>query len=304
MEKKNEVYHIKIYSIFLFEFKELFDSSYSRWIYIYLKLKNNAKIQFGKEDYYPLNVDQIAGFFNIDRATVFDCLKDLRQLRLLSKKGRNLYRLEGEELLIETYCMAQGIESNIHEEQFIPIHNNFFKDMFNSGCGIKEAEVYYYLVNSNGHYAIKEPLVEVNVRNNKVCADLRMDHRTLKKTTIKLLDAGLLIKERNGKLLTKAPKPIKKCNKLQPLMKIEWSTDKSNPLAKVSDKSKLNENFLGWYKSIDGMRETEMLRHSQFKVVLGGTRLADGIPPTPDQIERQKRIRETGVVAEQLEVLD
>lgn len=304
MEKKNEVYHIKIYSKFLFEFKEIFESSYSRWIYIYLKLKNNAKIQFGKEDYYPLNVAQIAGFFNIDRATVFDCFKDLAQLRLLSKKGRNLYRLEGEEVLIASYYKAEGIESNIHEEHFIPVHNNFFKDMFNSGCSIKEAEVYYYLIYSNRHYAISEPLVEVNVKNNKVCADLRMDHRTLKQIIIKLINAGLLNREHNGRLLTKSPKPVKKYNKIQPLIEIEWHTEKPKPIANVSDKPDSNKNFLGWYKSIDGMRETEMLRHPQFKVVLGGTRLADGIPPTPDQIERQKRIRETGVVTEQLEVLD
>jgi hypothetical protein len=302
MERKNKIYHVKIYSKFLFELKEFFQSEYSRWIYIYLKLRNNAKIQFGKEEYYPINVSEIAGFFKIDRATVFECLKDIGKFRLLSKRGRNLYRLESEDLLMESYYKANTIEGNVTEENFIPVHNNFFMDMFNSGCGTKEAEVYYYLIDRNRHYAISEPFVEVNVKNNRICADLRMDHRTLKKITNKLLTVGLLIEDQSRGLLTKSPKPVNKPNIIQPLMEIEWNIDKAKPPITETNEAELNKNFLGWYKSLDGLRETEMLKHPQFRVLLGRSREADGIPPTTEQVERQKRIRETGMVEERLDI--
>lgn len=302
MERKNKIYHIKIYSKFLFDLKEFFSSEYSRWIYIYLKLRNNAKIQFGKEEYYPINASEIAEFLKIDRATVFESLKDLGKFGLLLKNGRNLYRLESEDLLIESYYKANIIEGNIKEENFIPVHNNFFMDLFNFGCSIKEAEVYYYLIDRNRHYAISEPFVEVNVKNNKICADLRMDHRTLKKKTNKLLAVGLLIEDERGRLLTKSPKPVNKPNIIQPPLEIKWNINKAKPAITEKDKPELNKNFLGWYKSTDGLRETEMLKHPQFRVLLGRSRDADGIPPTPEQVEQQKRIRESGVVEERLDI--
>lgn len=301
MQKKNKIYHVKIYSKFLFDLKEFFTSEYSRWIYIYLKLRNNAKIQFGKEEYYPINVSELSDFFKIDRATVFECLKDLGRFGLLSRSGRNLYRLESENLLMDSYYNANSIEGNIEEENFIPVHNNFFMDMFNSGYGIKEAEVYFYLIHMNRHYAISDPFVEVNVKNNKICTDLRMDHRTLKKITNRLLAAGLLIKE-DTRLLTKSPKPIPNANITEPHLEFEWNIDKVKPVVSEIYEPEMSKNFLGWYKSKDGQRETEMLKHHIYKVILGGSRPADGIPPTLEQIERQTRIRTSGVVDERLDI--
>jgi len=302
MQKKNKLYHIKIFSKFLFDLKEFFTSEYSRWIYIYLKLRNNAKIQFGKEEYYPVNVAEIANFFKINRATVFECLKDLGRFGLLSRSGRNLYRLESEDFLMESYYKANSIEGNLEEENFIPVHNNFFMDMFNSGCSIKEMELYYYLIERNRHYAICEPFVEVNVKNKKICTDLRMDHRTLKKITNRLLGAGLLINDEKSGLLTKSPKPVQNHNITQSPIEIEWNIDKAKPAISETKEVEMNKNFLGWYKSKDGQRETEMLKHHIHKVILGGSRPADGIPPTPEQIERQTRIRTTGVVEERLDI--
>lgn len=207
MQRTKDNYHVKIYRKFLFEFKKQFASEYTRWVYVYLKLINNYKIQHKMNDCYAIDATEIASFFNINRATVYECLKDLDRFLLLSRKGKNKYLLESEETLMNLYYEANNLEGVLKEEKFVPIHKNLFIDLFNNGCGVREAEVYYYLISQNKHYVIKDPFLEVNVKNNKICSDLKTDHRTLKRIISKLLNAGRLIKDENHKLRTKSPRP-------------------------------------------------------------------------------------------------
>jgi hypothetical protein len=68
---------------------------------------------------------------------------------------------------MDLYYKAINEEGALIKENFVPIHKNFFIDTFKNGCGIREAEVYYCLIDQNRHYVI-------NNSNNLYGADFRL----------------------------------------------------------------------------------------------------------------------------------
>lgn len=201
MEHKH---HITINSLMLFHLNPKLSCGYALWIYLYLKLKYNLTQQ-ESELCYRVDAREIAEFFNINKATVFEALKLLEQIGLIMRQGRGFYSIDGDQDVVSTIKELCESEGMVPENYNIPIYNDFFADFFNMGGKPKELEVYYYLVFQNQHFFSEKDFLEVNITQKQVCDTLRIDHRAYKRCVENLIGYGLLVKNEAGKLLTKSP---------------------------------------------------------------------------------------------------
>ena len=172
MNEKSEKYHIKVPVDFLFGTIKLFKSKYTKWVYIYLKLKFNFYLFNKPNTPYKINVNEIAEFFGINRATAFDCIKELWRHMLLKKSGKGLYIL----------CRENEMWNfEIDTKVFMPIYYNLFFDFWGKGVTPEIADVFFYLVNANRHHIKDDYLIKSSVSQAKICRDLKIGHRTYKK---------------------------------------------------------------------------------------------------------------------------
>ncbi|MFC2093772.1 hypothetical protein ACFLSV_07715 [Bacteroidota bacterium] len=203
MENKDDKYFVKISAKFLLGIKFGNTSEYLDWIFVYIKLMYNYYLQHNPNNHFELKVNDISSFFNLHKVTVYDCLKWLTEYGLLEKEGRGKYKIIDEKRFIETY-----VKNTNSKDPFLPIYRNFFIDLWSSRIKAVDANVYYFLVNGNGHHTIKEDKwLEVKTKQSQACRYLGIDYRTYKKSIKKLLELGYLRKDGEGILFTRAPKP-------------------------------------------------------------------------------------------------
>lgn len=294
MNYKNAKYHIQIDSLLLFNLNAKLKQTFPIWVYIYLKLKYNIFLQRKKEKVFNIDANTIAMFFDINRATVFDSINLLINIGLLTNIKRGYYKLNSEREVIDTIKeLMQKDGVDVPNDSFIPIYLNFFVNFFNDGGFPKELWIYYYLISKNKHFAIEKEYLEINVNQKQVCQDLRMDHRTFKQCITKLVERGLVKKDEFGVLLTKFHKPLKKKRTIEGNKEFNQPHNLSNNNDILS-----NGLFLGWYKSKDGKSKTEILKSTKFGIVLGSSTVADGVPPTNEEILIQEHLRKYGMVPE------
>lgn len=201
MEHKH---HITINSLMLFQLNPKLACGYALWIYLYLRLKYNLSQQ-ESELCYRVDAKEIAEFFNINKATVFEALTLLEQIGLIIRQGRGFYSIDGDQDAVSTIkelCESEGL---VPENYNLPIYNDFFTDFFSLGGKPKELEVYYFLVDQNHHFTTEKAFLELNITQKQVCDALRIDHRAYKRCVENLIGYGLLVKDEVGKLLTKSP---------------------------------------------------------------------------------------------------
>jgi hypothetical protein len=188
MNEKSDKYHIKIPVDFLIGATKEFKSKYTKWVYVFLKLKFNFYIQKKPNTFYKIDVNEIGQLFRINKATVFDCFNELKQYGLLEKNGRGSYKINQEEALLKFEKTT---------EAFIKIYNNWFMDFCNKGNNTVDADVYFFLTNENRHHLTDEKLKKVSVSQSKICRNLKIDTRTYKRCKEKLLDSNYLFENEN-----------------------------------------------------------------------------------------------------------
>jgi DNA-binding transcriptional regulator YhcF (GntR family) len=172
MYEKDKKYHVKIPVNFLVKSTGIFKSKYTKWIYVFLKLKFNIYIHKKPNTFYKIDVNEIAQLFRINKATVFDCFNELKKYGLLEKSGKGLYKLCKE---------SEMTDLEIDTKVFIPIYYNWFIDFWYKGITPELADVYFYLINENRHHLDKDYLIKISVNQAKLCRDLRLNPRTFKK---------------------------------------------------------------------------------------------------------------------------
>ena len=207
MKKTDDKYHVKIPVRLLVGRNPFFKCNYTKWVYTYIKLRYNYYIDNKPYSYFKLNSKEICAFFDINRSTVFECLKELVYCKLLSKGGSGKYKFLDENTIINALTEVYE-ESDDVKKPFIPIYYNKFSELWNCDANAKEVELYYYLVNENRHHLKEEQLLEVKTNQTQACKVLKIDHRRYKTCVKKLLDLEYLYKNSNGKLFTLNPKPI------------------------------------------------------------------------------------------------
>lgn len=208
MEKKKEKYHVKIPVRFLVGPNPYLKFNYTRWVYTYIKLKYNYYIENKPNSYFKLDTEEICSFFEINRSTVFECLKELIYYKLLTKaKGRRgEYKFLDENRIIDALIKAYE-ECDDGKTPFLPIYYNKFCELWYCGANAKEVELYYYLVNENRHHLNGELWLEAKTSQTQACKVLHIDPRRFKKCINKLLELEYLRKDGTDKLFTLNPKP-------------------------------------------------------------------------------------------------
>ncbi len=70
MNKEN--YHVQIKPEFLFDEYEIFDSNYSTWVFLSLKIKYNYFLQHAPNKTFKIEVDGMANYYATSPATIYE----------------------------------------------------------------------------------------------------------------------------------------------------------------------------------------------------------------------------------------
>lgn len=323
MEKKHKNYFVKIYNKLLFDGEIVFRSRYTVWVYMILKLKYNYYIQHNPNAHYKIDTKGISEILHINRATVYDCIKELEKFILLDKPEAGLYKIGSENELVNAINKHME-EMDIRDEQFTKVYNNQLIELFSAGLKIREVEIYYYLLSNRDFTQNGNQFVKTYATQTSISRNLRMDHRNVKDALQKLIDTGYVLIENNmlfvnlPDYLDKAEVSDKTPTSVQDNVESDTSVQKAStqksyetseqtinytstlrkePVYRYTEQNgvtKRDGELLGWYKSRDGMTESEIVKHPKYGIVLRGIRKANGIPPTEQEITKQDYIRTYG----------
>lgn len=100
MKERNYIYSVKMNPHFLFNTFEIFNSYFTSWMYLYIKLDKNMLIEKENHNLFKIKMNELSDFFMINRATTYRAIKELIKYGLLEKVG-NKYRIFDEEPFIE-----------------------------------------------------------------------------------------------------------------------------------------------------------------------------------------------------------
>jgi predicted transcriptional regulator len=299
MERKNSNYFTKIYRKFLEFATDRFKSYNTTCIYIYLKLKYNIYLQLNLNKCFKIDTSEIAKLFHINRATVYDSLKELQDNHLLKKVNVGCYSLISDEAVVESINTINDAETNFKDDQFIMIKNNLFIDLFVGGCTTRDAYILYYIMSRGKYTEDFNPLVRTDETENSISKNLRMDNRTVKNSLQKLIYLELVTKEQNKLYIIPQNCGINKTyrkakntemEEKMPVKSIATTKAGSDYYPELEGLGEL----LGWRKSKDGRTEAAILKTQCNGIVLGPSRNSNGIPPTEKEFFEQEHLRKYG----------
>jgi len=228
MKQRDNNYHVQIKPEILFDVYNKFKSDYTPWVYAYLKLDYNNYIFRAPNRFYKIERKPICEFFGVNPATVSRAFAELISTGLMGKKG-NEYRVLND-LTNPDFPHREGYR------EFIQINNNFCWDLVmrlkdrSSDTGekdrsvIKALEVFYYLINKNGHALAGVSVLNSDETPKSISKNLHHDANYVK-DYLGLLESAGQIEMNTGNISTVYGcgrcKPFKKNNVEAGLMRFE-----------------------------------------------------------------------------------
>lgn len=304
MNKFNNDYHTRIKPEFLFDVNNVFKSNYTPWVYVHIKILKNPFYKKPSNFAFNLNVNDIAELFNTNPDTIYTCINDLEQVSMIEKHGPK-YKLfpdsnycapiEGYRPYIEIY--RDTLQTQLNEFKLkVP------EEKDNRGLLAKVIKVYYYLINSNGHCLLDKPIVESDMTQTSLSRELKMDSRTTKSVLAILESTGYIKYNDKNRILTIDKNLFVETQEIPRLedyyvrtyQPIDVKPTKVIP-AQTTSKSKVPEDFIGFFKSIDGLQVYVIFydKHSRdimWEFYCNG----DGIPPTQKEMLIEKDLIANG----------
>lgn len=283
-------YHTRIKPEFLFDVNDVFKSNYTPWVYVYIKILKNPFYKKPSDFTFNLNVNEIADLFDTNPDTIYTCINDLERVRMIEKQGPK-YKLfpdtnycasiEGYRPYIEIY--RDTFHTQLREFKFkVP------EDKDNRGLLAKVIKVYYYLINANGHCLLDKPVVESFKTQSSLSRELKMDSRTTKRVLAILESTGYIKYNDKNSILTidkdlYVEKP--EVPKTEVCYTQSYLSTQVKP-AQINNKPKVPENFIGFFKSKDGLLVYVIFYEKQSRDIMWELYCeGDGIPSTREEID-------------------
>lgn len=292
MTNYTDDYHTRIKPEFLFDVNEVFKSNYTPWVYVHIKILKNPFFKKPRDFTFSLNVREIADLFNTNPDTIYTCIKDLEQARMIERQGTK-YRL----LPDTNYCTPiEGFRPyiEIYRHTFLTQLNEFKNSIpenkDNRGLLAKVIKTYYYLTDCNGHCLLDKPVVESFKTQTSLSRELRIDSRTTKRVLDVLESTGYIKYNDKNRILT-----IDKDLYEDKRAEICFTQPLQNEPAQTELKPKVPERFIGFFKSEDGSH-INMLYYSEQNrdIMLGKYCDGDGIPATREEYEKSRDLLSYG----------
>jgi len=304
MKNYNDDYHTRIKPEFLFDVNSVFKSNYTPWVYVHIKILKNPFYKKPSDFTFNLNVNEIAELFNTNPDTVYTCLNDLEQVRMIEKQGPK-YKLfpdsnyctpiEGYRPYIEIY--RSTLQTQLSEFKFkVP------EDKENRGLLAKVIKVYYYLINSNGHCLLDKPVVESFKTQSSLSRELGMDSRTTKRVLAILESTGYIKYSDKNRILTIDKDLYEETQEISQIK--DYYAESYQPIqvqpakvipAQTTSKSKVPEDFIGFFKSKDGLQVYVIFYDKQSRDIMWEFYCdGDGIPPAQDEISKENDLIANG----------
>jgi hypothetical protein len=304
MNKFKNVYHTRIKPEFLFDANNVFKSNYTPWVYVHIRILKNPFYKKPSNFTFNLNVNEIADLFNTNPDTIYTCINDLEQVRMIEKQGPK-YKL----LSDSNYCTPiEGYRPyiEISRDTFNTQLNEFkFKvpeDKDNRGLLAKVIKVYYYLINSNGHCLLDKPVVESYKTQTSLSRELKMDSRTTKQALSILESTGYIKYNDKNRILTIDKNLYVETQEIpqtedyytQSYQPIQVQPAKVIPAHTIS-KPKVPEDFIGFFKSQDGLQVYVIFYDKQSRDIMWELYCeGNGIPHTREEIDKEKDLIANG----------
>ena len=314
MKKYSNGYFIKIKPELLFDTKKVFKSNYTPWVYLNLRLKYNVMLQKAPNKMYEIDVVGIADILGTHPDTIYESIKELRNVNLIEKRGIK-YRLLPDTNYISNVNTENRnfnypksyvrIFHNYHFNLLDTIRDYIPKDKKTRGFLSKILSVYYYLTASNRQCLLPTPVVKSDKTQTSLSRELFYDHRDVKTFLSILKSTGYIKYNAKNEILTidkdlYVEKPAKiECND-NIVQNNFYNYEESQVVpAKVEpikvEEPKVPKNFIGFSKSTDGSKIMCIYYDSNIKertlfVYCDG----DGTPFTGDDYERYTDLMQNG----------
>ena len=210
MNKEN--YHVQIKPEFLFDEYEIFDSNYSTWVFLSLKIKYNYFLQHAPNKTFKIEVDGMANYYATSPATIYESLKELQEAGLLEKR-KSRYRLLDENEYMRKFRKVDITEGKKYPK-FMKIYDKAVDDLIfgikmeidptgsNKRLIVKCLKLYFYLMARDRHCLLdNESILKSCLTQTSLEKELGMDHRVIK-LLLNVLKSRGYIKIEEGKIFT------------------------------------------------------------------------------------------------------
>jgi predicted transcriptional regulator len=305
---KKDKYHVKIQPEFLFDEYKVFESSYTPWVYLYLKLKNNYFLYNAPQKMYGVDVLGIAVCLSTTQSTVYNALKELESTGLLETNKRK-YRIFDESVYKKQFQKID-VDAEKKYPKFLQVYNNDFDELLmdikkqvlplgtNKRLIVKGLELYYYLIAGNRHCLLtKKPLVESILTQTSLEKLLGREHRVIKYLLSVLEDTGwVLLKQGKIYTLKKGLYDPKDYTFAETAADTKPAVSKAETVTvNPAETNDVPKSFIGYAKSRDGQSISVIYYSKKLKsITLSGWCKGDGVPMTSEEFEMNNDLLQSG----------
>jgi hypothetical protein len=299
-------YFIKINPAFMFDEYEVFETNYTPWVYLSLKLKYKYYLEHAPYKTFTIDKTDMAGYYATSPQTIYTAVNDLKKAGLLEEKKRKYRLIDEQEYLTKFRKVDTVIEKKYPD--FIRVYNNYYEDLLldikkeilpldkDNTSIMKCMKIYFYLIARNNHsYSFhKVPIMKSDLTQTSIETETGIDHRVIKFLLSLLNDRGY-IKMEDRTIYTLNKKLYEPSKRTFQKSVDEYSSEPTSSniasissadsiVTKVNDIKSVPKSFVGYCKTIDG-KLIQIINYDKNMIHIRPANWckADGIPPTIEE---------------------